>query len=98
MAYTKQWKTKGGAKVRVCDMEDGHLVNTIALLERYAKAINTAALTAAQVLCPMIQGEMAELHVDNGIERMEEEGAWKDCVPDIYWDMIEEEATRNEAK
>jgi hypothetical protein len=33
---TGVWKTKGGADIRICDMDNSHLVHTILFLERIA--------------------------------------------------------------
>jgi hypothetical protein len=33
---TALWKMRGGRKIRLCDMSDGHLINTMRLLERSA--------------------------------------------------------------
>ena len=36
---TKFWKTKNGHRLRICDMTDNHLLNTIDMLKRYAKKL-----------------------------------------------------------
>lgn len=36
---TKIWETKNGEKTRICDMSDGHLINTLKLLRRSGKAL-----------------------------------------------------------
>lgn len=33
------WKTKDGRKVRVCDMDDAHLINTIRYMDRRLEAM-----------------------------------------------------------
>lgn len=34
MTKEKTWTTKAGQKVRICDMSDQHLINTILMLRR----------------------------------------------------------------
>lgn len=34
---TKLWTTKDGRRIRICDMEDDHLLHTIRLLQRVAE-------------------------------------------------------------
>lgn len=44
MSNRKMWTTKTGQKIRIKDMTDSHLTNTIRLLERNADA--------AEAMCP----------------------------------------------
>lgn len=36
---TKIWKTRDGNKIRICGMEDSHLINTIKMLQRRAEVL-----------------------------------------------------------
>lgn len=35
---TSFWKTNSGKKIRICDMEDSHLLNAIKLMQRFGRA------------------------------------------------------------
>jgi hypothetical protein len=71
---TKLWKTKDGQKVRICDMSDDHLINTIKMLERIAKQIWHYELATAYSAANFLQGEMAIDSADGHIRHLEEEG------------------------
>jgi len=36
---TAKWKTKDGTVIRICDMDDNHLINTLKLLKKQAQKI-----------------------------------------------------------
>jgi len=87
MARTKVWTTKAGEKVRVCDMTDSHLVNTIRWLQR-AEFANGFALASL----PGPNGEHAQDAHDEWIRELAEREPG-DVWP-IYDDMVEEARER----
>ena len=93
---TKLWKTKNGSKVRVCDMSDGHLDNTIAYLQRFAESMYLAIVAkaghAADFFCG--GGEMAEMMADDYQTYLLTEESWENYVPGIYWDMKSDKERR----
>lgn len=63
---TKLWKQKNGVKIRICDMTDQHLQNSIALLERAAEH------QKASLPYPMFNGEMAQFYAEQDWNRVME--------------------------
>ncbi len=83
---TKIWQTKDGRKVRICDMTNSHLLNTIKYLEKqtqYAKA---------ELSYPSFQGDMAQMCAENEWYAFQEAGP--DDVYPIYDDMVQEALRR----
>ena len=66
---TKMWTMKNGEKIRICDMDDNHLANTIWMLRRYKSAI----VSQMYIIAGTLQGEMAQDCIDRDIMSMEEE-------------------------
>jgi len=66
------WTCKDGRKVRICDMTDSHLLNTIAMLERMAGMQLGMEISAAYSVLAGLQGDMATFYCEQDIERMEE--------------------------
>ena len=56
---TKTWTTKDGSKIRICDMDDEHLYNTITLLNKQSRMATSNAILTGYSMLGMLQGEMA---------------------------------------
>lgn len=91
MSNLKKWAMRDGQKVRIKDMTDSHLVNTIRMLGRKHDDEKEAAWSVLSTL----QGEMAQMYCENDISRMEDNGPA--ATSPIYEDMMEE-ATRRGLK
>lgn len=88
---TKKWTTKDGRKIRICDMTDEHLLNTIRLLERFAERKRDSQIAFLINYYPL--GEMAQLDCDRAMDEVIESSTL-DYVPDIYWGLIDEKNRR----
>lgn len=90
------WTTATGDRIRVCDMEDTHLDNTIAYLERKADAY---ILRMATMSNPF-QGDIASAEFDehqDGVLSGEVEIEVQHIFP-IYTDMVAERQRRDLAR
>jgi len=83
---TKQWTTKTGRKIRICDMTNIHLLNTVRMLKRNARAYYENALASGYSLLSSLQGEMAQDHLESKLMSLESD----DLLPDIYWNLLDE--------
>ena len=90
---TALWTTKEGHKIRICDMSDTHLLNTIAFLENKAKEFFTGELSAAYLCLGFLQGEMARDACERDIQFMETVGDDPSKVCHIF-DKLKTEARR----
>lgn len=91
---TKIWKTRDGKKIRVCDMDDAHLGNTIAFLERWAEWCQRIRLREALDLANGVTADMASYYAERDLD-LALQADWEDYVPEIYHDMVDELRDRN---
>jgi hypothetical protein len=78
---TKKWTCKDGSKVRIKDMDDRHLRNTIAFLERRHEAFKLMGP-------PEFAGDIAMWDAEMGYEELLNSDV-EDVFP-IYADMVQE--------
>lgn len=71
---TKLWKMKNGRKIRICDMTDNHLANTIDMLYRYVKHKELYYLTTGYHALDSLHGEMALMQMEGNVQSLEENG------------------------
>jgi len=81
---TKEWTTKNGRKIRIKDLDDGHLVNIVRMLDR-AHAARVLMLCAAQ---SMVNGDMAQFSLEQ--EERALDNAGPAALWPIYEDLVEE--------
>ena len=79
---------KDGTKIRIKDMSDAHLGNTIRMLERK----HESDLDMAMMGFASLQGEMASYYAEQELENM-----WDaPSLHPIYYDLLEEQRRRND--
>lgn len=83
-AHTKVWVTKSGLKIRVCDMADSHLANTINYLQKVC-ARKFEETLKYYAIPP--RGEMALIAYEQELECLLKKGVQ---YPAIYFDMVAE--------
>lgn len=86
---TKKWTTKDGQRIRIKDMEDSHLLNTIRFLERTWEKRKASMLSDF----PCFNGEMAQYYAEQEWDRLADTDIEEACP--IYNDMVDEAERRN---
>ena len=85
---TKIWVTKDKKKVRVCNMSDKHLLNTIKYLE------NKAQDTADNISYPSFYGEIAQDISEDIYEKIQQNPVGYFLDDSIYNDLLTEKNKR----
>lgn len=85
----KMWTQTSGARIRICDMSNFHLVNATKMVKRVAEIQHGQALVSAYSLEMTLVGEQAQYEIENDIRRLEREGS-DIMLPEIYWNLVEE--------
>ncbi len=90
---TKKWTQRSGEKIRICDMGDDHLINTLNLLKRNAvrKQQETENF---YVSCSMPQGEMAMDAFDSEFDQVLD-SHWTDYAGELFGELLLEAERRD---
>lgn len=91
---TKMWKCRDGRKIRICDMDDNHLLNAIKMIERLARREISYCLSVAYDLEATLQGEVALDEIAREIRRLEYEGVSPEEVCSSYENLVREKKRR----
>lgn len=71
---TEIWTTRKGEKIRICNMTDKHLDNTIKMLRRNCTECERHAIMLGYEALSSLQGEMAEMAIESGLMQLKEDG------------------------
>ena len=66
------WTQRDGTKIKIKDMSNRHLINTLRLIARRVKAEQQASIQEAYKSSRMLQGDMAIAQIEFEIVRLEE--------------------------
>ena len=83
---TTKWTMRDGAKIRICDMSDSHIYNTMNMLERVAKKEYNHYEMLALDMEATTEGDMCQMIARNALHELAEK-SWESFLPDIYWKM-----------
>ena len=67
----KEWTTADGSKIKICDMSDAHLRNSIAFVERKPVESREALLHAAYRTLILLRGDIAIDITERAIQSLE---------------------------
>jgi hypothetical protein len=81
---TKQWTMRNGTKIRICDMDDDHLNNSIRMMERKSEFIK------AETPYPFLSGEMAQYAAESEFDFIQT------ASPEFFFPILTD--MRNEKK
>ena len=91
----KKWTQKDGKKIRICDMSDQHLGNTIEMLRRYAEAQHRNMLMGSYAAEAFFTGELAQFAIEDRIEALVMDGPDPSRYYALYDDLVEEQHRRD---
>lgn len=62
------WQTKNGRIIKIVDMDDGHLINSIRLFKRVVRKMRFSRDLAGLSMLNIVRGEMAQYAIESDLE------------------------------
>lgn len=90
------WKTKEGQIIRIADMTDDHLRNTLRLFYRHAIKTKDAAIAQGIKVLGTLRGEAAMNACNADIDRLEAQGIDEMLAGDKKWKTLLAEAKKRD--
>ncbi len=84
-----KWTERDGTKIRICDMDDHHIVCTLKMLIRQAERHRIIDLRHAELIDRTVTADEASYCADRNLEAAMK-ATWEDCVHDLYEPMHED--------
>lgn len=99
MKLPTHWTTRDKRSIAIKDMEDSHLANTIAHLQRCAPSMQDDERECMMVGFGMLQGEMAQYYAEQELDETFEEAPdeWLERQP-VYRALCREQKRRANAR
>lgn len=90
------WTTKDGRKIKITDMSDNHLINSIRLLRRVVGKMRLSHEFSGFSMLNFVNGEMAEIAIETALQQeigMDDEEWLKHHTP--YEELVDEAIRRD---
>ena len=92
---TKKWTQKDGTKIRICDMSDRHLGNTIEMLHKFAEAAHRKEILEGRAAVSLFIGEQAQASIEDEIDYLEMDGPDPSRYCALYDDLVGDQHRRD---
>ena len=93
---TKLWTTKEGEKIRICDMTDTHLRNSIKMLECTTVLEHKSRVSKLIEASTIVSGEMATDIIESELNFLLQNNLDPEDVYSIYDDLVYDLERRNQ--
>jgi len=94
MERDKIWTTKDGREIKISDMTDEHLSNTISMIERMARIKENNMISLGYQMLNLLNGDMATYCMESELRTLEIEGIDPNDIHPLYDSLVREKCQR----